>query len=140
MTRIILDANVWISFLLGPSKGGVIDQVAQAALGGDFELVVPQELLDELSAVYSKSTYLKSHILASGFDALVRQLSIDVVVLPVERQTGQYSRDPKDDYLINYSLILAVDYVVTGDQDLLALQRVNHARIVTPGQFLELFS
>ena len=48
------------------------------------------------------------------------------------------SRDPKDDLFIELAIDGNADFLVTGDQDLLVLQRVGRTRIVTPAMFVEL--
>ena len=47
------------------------------------------------------------------------------------------TRDPKDDYLLAYALVGQADYLVTGDRDLLVLGQVEHTRIVTARDFVE---
>lgn len=44
--------------------------------------------------------------------------------------------DPDDDYLLAYALIEEVDYIVTGDAALLALQAFGGVTIVDPRRFL----
>ena len=138
MKSVLLDANVWISFLLGPRPGSAIDQVARIVLAGDFELVAPQELLDELRLVYANSTYLRERIPGSDFDVFMSEFLAGARMLLSTLGGKTYTRDPKDDYLIEYALMHDIDFLVTGDQDLLAVKPVGRLQIVTPRQFLEL--
>ena len=46
------------------------------------------------------------------------------------------TRDPKDDYLLAHAVLGAADYLVSGDQDLLVLERLEGVKIVTPREFL----
>ncbi len=50
------------------------------------------------------------------------------------------TRDPEDDYLIVYALIGRAEYLVTGDRDLLVLERVESVDILTPNAFGQLLS
>lgn len=140
MIRVILDTNIWISLLLKTSEGSSIRQVIEVAFGNDVELLMPQELIQELQIAVEKSAYLKRRILKRHLDRLIEQFYAIAFIPPVVRQHDSFSRDPKDDYLISYSLLHSVDYLVTGDQDLLALHRVGKLQIVTPTRFLELLS
>jgi uncharacterized protein len=138
MIRVIIDTNVWISLLLKRSDRSTIFQVVAGVLGNDLELIVPQELIEELQTAIIGSAYLTSRILKSDVDSLIEQLNENAIILPVVTQKSQFTRDPKDDYLIVYSLLYAVDYLIIGDLDLLVLQKVGHLQIVTPSQFLKI--
>jgi len=48
-------------------------------------------------------------------------------------------RDPKDRYLLTYAVNYAIDFLITGDKDLLVLGQVENVRILTPAQFLDLY-
>lgn len=41
-------------------------------------------------------------------------------------------RDPKDDYLLELAVISSADFIVTGDKDLLELERIGKTVIVSP--------
>ena len=45
--------------------------------------------------------------------------------------------DPDDDYLIAYGLAYKVDFLITGDAMVRALNRVEQMTIVTPAEFLK---
>jgi uncharacterized protein len=47
------------------------------------------------------------------------------------------SRDENDNYLLSLAKDIKADYLVTGDKDLLVLEKFNRTRIVTFSQFLE---
>lgn len=48
-------------------------------------------------------------------------------------------RDPKDDYLLSLAIDGKADAMVTGDDDLLALDPFRGIRIVAPAEFLRSF-
>ncbi|MEM7549310.1 MAG: putative toxin-antitoxin system toxin component, PIN family [Bacteroidota bacterium] len=49
-------------------------------------------------------------------------------------------RDPNDDKFLELALNGEADYFVTGNEDLLTMQNFYKARILTPADFIELFS
>jgi predicted nucleic acid-binding protein len=49
-------------------------------------------------------------------------------------------RDPDDDYLLGCAEAGAADYLVTGDEDLLAVGRFRGLAIVTAREFLSILS
>lgn len=44
-------------------------------------------------------------------------------------------RDPKDDYLLELAVSSSADFIVTGDKDLLELERIGKTVIVSPMDF-----
>ena len=59
-------------------------------------------------------------------------------LLPPLEEVAAYSRDPKDDYLVEYGFVNQVDYLITGDLDLLVLGRVGTLQIVKLSKFVEI--
>lgn len=49
LLRVLVDTNVFISYLLTPSSlGGTVRRPVEAAILGEFTLLLPEELLGEL--------------------------------------------------------------------------------------------
>lgn len=136
--KVILDANVLISFLLSPHAEGKVAQVVETCLSAAIDLIVPGELIDEFEASVQRSRYLQERIPHWKLATLVETLRMDVVHLQ-RVDSSQIVRDPRDDYLIRYGIAYAVDFLITGDKDLLVLGRVQNVRILTPAQFLDLY-
>ncbi len=138
--KVILDANIWISYLLTPAEGRTITQVVEACFTADVELLVPQELIDEILENVQESSYLRTRIPRDVLQQLIKQLTlIATMPLPLSEELPTFSHDPDDDYLVAYGLGHEVDYLVTGDRHLLVLQQVEHLTIVEPRVFLALF-
>jgi putative PIN family toxin of toxin-antitoxin system len=102
-------------------------------------LVTAPGLLAELDRVLS---YPKQQRYYCGeahlrFVALVMALG-DVVELP--EVIPRISRDPDDDQVIVCAVAGQADVIVSGDDDLLPLERVGGIPILTAAQFLDLFS
>lgn len=139
--KVILDANVWISYLLAPNEARTITLVVERCLAEDVELFVPQELIQEMTEKVSTSTYLQTHILPEDLDTLIAiWASAATTPALIESEIPAYGRDPEDDYLVAYGVIYDVDYLVTGDPDLLILKQVSNLKIVKPRTFMEQFA
>lgn len=137
--RAILDTNVYISFLLTPSPGRVPARILAHATLHRFQLCVSGEQLAELVRAVSAKPFLASHIDATDLEAFATRLRRDADFLDeLPLATPGVVRDAKDDYLIAHALAANADYIVTGDRDLLDLERVNEVHIVTPTEFLTL--
>jgi putative PIN family toxin of toxin-antitoxin system len=138
--RVLIDTNVFISYLLSSHSTGVIQEIFSAWAEDKFTLLVPEALLDELlETVRSKPRLAKRISLQSleEFLTIIQELSEEVprIKSPIPAVT----RDPKDDYLLAYALVGRADYLVTGDDDLLTLQQqIHELEILTPRQFSEL--
>jgi len=46
-------------------------------------------------------------------------------------------RDKKDNFLLNLSIDSKADYLITGDNDLLILEKIEHTRIINFTDFLK---
>jgi len=134
--RVILDANVLISYLLAPASARTVIQVVEACFAPDVTLLWPPELNAEVRAAVRRSAYLQEHISPDDLTTFLAALSTIAEPLPPLSEIEAFSRDPQDDYLIAYGLIHAADYLVSGDNDLLVLARVQGLRIVKPSEFL----
>lgn len=138
--RVILDANVLISYLLAPEKQGTISTI-HTCLTEDVVLVTPQELIQEIQESVSNSDYLHTRIPRQEVESLTRVLaSISEVPTPLAESVPEYTADPDDDYLIAYGLFFDVDFLVTGDAHLLTLKSVEGLKIVQPSEFVEVLN
>jgi len=130
--KVILDANVYISYLLARKSGRSITEVVDACLTSQqIELVAPQDLLAEIRRSVLTKPYLRTHILEAELTALEDALRLTAYSPPALVDALPRSRDVKDDYLLAHGLIERADYLVTGDDDLLVLDRIESLRIVS---------
>jgi uncharacterized protein len=134
-TRVVVDTNIWISAAL--SVTGAPAQMLRRVL----QLGVP---------VFSEATFaeLEVRLWKPKFD---RYISMDVrrallrdanaaahwVVIPEQIAALAYSRDVEDDKFIHTALAASATWLVTGDKDLLVLQKVLSVEILTPSSALE---
>ena len=132
--RAVLDTNLLVSYLLThhPPIATIIDGfLAQ----DEFVMVTAPELLAELDRVltYPKLQRYYTDEERTRFVALVMALG-EVVDLP--ETIPRICRDPDDDRLIACAVVGEADVIVSGDDDLLALERVGGIPILTAAQFL----
>jgi hypothetical protein len=137
--RVLLDANIFISFLLNPTQPGAVRRVVAGAIRGDFTLLLPAALLEEFVSKIPTRTYLAERISTeelASFAAILRE--VGEVVAEIKTEIPAVTRDPKDDYLLAYAIVGEADYLVTGDKDLLFLESVGSLTIVKPVDFITL--
>ena len=136
MIRAVFDTNVLVSYLLThrPPIATLIDvHLARE----NIVLVTATELLDELHRVlrYPKLQRYTTEEERTRFIALLMAVS-EVVELP--ETTPQICRDADDDRFIVCAVVGDADVIVSGDDDLLALEQVGDISILSPAKVLEM--
>jgi putative PIN family toxin of toxin-antitoxin system len=138
--RVLIDTNVFISYLLNPEGTGIIQAIFAAWVEEKFTLLIPEALLDEILATVTGKPYLAERIPPQTITEFLAGVQIlGEVILKIEIPIPSVTRDPKDDYLLAYALVGNAGYLVTGDEDLLALKgQIQELEILTPIQFAQL--
>lgn len=134
MIRIVLDTNLLVSYLI-THRPPIATLVDEHLAREDVVLVTAPALLEELDRVlrYPKLQRYYTDEERTRFVALVAALS-EVVELP--EPIPRICRDPDDDRVIACAVVGQADAIVSGDQDLLALERVGDIPILTAANVL----
>jgi len=136
--RVLLDAILFVSYLLGPGRKGPVGAIVRAGVLGRFTLLVPAGLLEEIVGRVEGKTYLAERIRTEDMEELLDILREVGEMLPeISEPIPAVVRDPKDDYLVAHAVLAGADYLLTGDRDLLVLSRIDNLRIVSPKWFQE---
>ena len=137
--RILIDTNVYISYLLTHDPDNNIHRTVDVAISSNHILLLPGELIDELVQTIRSKPALTKRIDPVRFDRFLAILRLTADVLPpLNRPYPAVSRDSKDDYLLVHALLAQADVLVTGDRDLLVLDPLGSLRILSPQAFLDL--
>lgn len=137
--RTFLDANILISYLLNPEGESPINAVVEAAFTGEWTLLAADPLFEELIRKAGTRPWLARRITSSDAAQVVNALRASAELVPtIVEAIPPVTRDPKDDYLLAYALVGRADYLVTGDEDLLALGEVAGLKVVSPPEFASL--
>lgn len=124
--KVILDTNLWISFLIGQkSASSIRDLLADESVG----IVMTDILQAEIVDVASRPKFVR-YFASEAMERLVAFLS---------SRCEHYSlgdipsrcRDPKDDYLLELARVSEADILVTGDKDLTDMEQFGGCRIIT---------
>ena len=131
VSRIIIDTNLWISFLITKD----FTKLDEIIFSRHAILVFSQELLDEFLEVARRPKF-KRFFSASDIEEILE--TIDEYADFVKVQTKiEVCRDPKDNFLLSLSIDGNADYLLTGDKDLLELTKFGETTIVTISDFLQ---
>jgi len=127
--RIVIDTNLWISFLLS-KKYAFIDKLLS---NGTAQLVFCHELLAELMEVLARpklKKFFSPEDKKMIFDLIERYADYVIVSSEVN-----LCRDKKDNFLLALSKDGDVDFLITGDNDLLALKKFEATEIITIAEY-----
>jgi putative PIN family toxin of toxin-antitoxin system len=136
--RVLLDTNQLVSSLL--STQGLQAQLVDGWRRRDFVLCLAPKQLQEIGDVLARPKIVKRYRISSeDRQAFMELLRAEALLLPEARAPGVCS-DPDDDAILGCAAGGAVDYLVTGDGDLLEVGRYEGVRIVTGREFLTVLS
>ena len=127
--KVIIDCNVWISFLLGFQKEMMYDVLNSEHI----DVYVCDQLLKEIRDVAYRPK-IRSRIADNDVEQLFRLIKAYCIKTNILHQSLVPIRDNKDLYLLSLSETIRADYIISGDKDLLELED-SHYRIVSPSQF-----
>jgi uncharacterized protein len=135
LPRVVLDANVLISAAIRPS--GVPGQIATAFLAEHrFELVLTLKMCDELDRALRRKKVQKYLEDPQGtLDWLYDLVILADMVQDTDRARG-VCRDPADDVVLAAAVEGRAAVIVSGDDDLLALEEYDDIPIMAPRAFL----
>jgi uncharacterized protein len=132
--KAVLDANVLVAAYV---TEGLCARLLRRGRQRQFEVITCAQILRECRESLLKITSPSTEAL----DATMEQiLSVSTVLTPVRPLGRRVCRDATDDGILACALAGRVDYLVTGDRDLLTLRTFETIPIVTPRAFEALFA
>lgn len=131
--KVILDTNIWISFLLGKRLSILRDIVDME----EVEIYVSDELLGELRTVVLRPKFLGKIEFQSILN-LFELINAKCKMIEGYADAESAIRDIKDLYLLSMAESIPADYLVTGDSDLLVLRNHQGTRIITFAEFVSI--
>lgn len=134
--RVVLDTNVLLSGIAYPAS--VPGKILAAWRLGSVEVLLCSHILDELKRVLPRLKQ-RHGLSPAEIEDLVDILSIQAELVEPDAVAEPTLRDDADQPVLGALLAArkgsGVDYLITGDKDLLAL--ADRYPIVTPAQFWE---
>lgn len=130
VSRIIIDTNLWISFLITKD----FSKLDEIIFSKQCILVFSHELLDEFLKVTKRPKFRRFF---SPLDIENILETIDEYADLVKVQTEvEMCRDYKDNFLLSLAVDGNADFLLTGDKDLLDLNKFGKTTITTITNFL----
>ncbi|WP_290860538.1 putative toxin-antitoxin system toxin component, PIN family [Flavobacterium sp.] len=129
--RVIVDTNLWISFLLSKDYGK-LDKLFNAE---NLILLFSRELLDEFAEVARRPKF-KKYFSITDLNELLTEIHSRAEFIDVTSVIN-LSRDEKDDFLLALAKDGKADFLITGDNDLLELEKFEKTNILTMANYLQ---
>lgn len=134
--KIILDTNIWISFLIGHQ----VQTVFRILTDPRFEVFVCPQLIEEIKSVADRSKILK-YLKPNDLAELLSIIHAFCHNREIKRSTSFSAvRDVKDLYLLSLSETVKADYIVSGDADLTDLVSHNQTHIIKLSEFKQMLT
>ena len=121
--RIILDTNIWISFLISDSFSGFDALISS----NNIEFLFCEELLQEFIDVVNRPK-LKKIISDKNLKSLLKDIAQKAVFIELQTIVN-VCRDPKDNYLLSLCKDGKATHLISGDKDLLSLEKFESTKI-----------
>lgn len=131
--KVIFDNNAWISFCMNSYLTRI-----ETLFGNPFiDIYSCQNLIDEFDDVSSRERIQK--YLVKGRPEKAR-LALIAFKRPFKMPISApaISRDLYDDYFLYFSEQYDLDFIVTGDKDLLVLEKHGHTQIIKFNEFMSI--
>jgi putative PIN family toxin of toxin-antitoxin system len=132
--RVVIDTNIWISFLIGKSLTGL----SQAIISSQIIVLFSDDLFCELIEVLNRPKF-KKYFSESAIKDLVTLLYEKVDLIEVTSHFDD-CRDAKDNFLLDLAVSGHANYLVTGDADLLILNPFHSVKIISYQDFQYIIS
>lgn len=139
--RALVDANVFISYLLAPDSSTPPVLLTDAAIIGAYRLLLTEGVISEVVHKSATKPYLTRRIDSSQTARLVAVLRAIAEWIPeLDPPHPEIGHDRKDDYLFAHAVYGAADFLISGDGGVRGIDRIGDVRIVTPAEFVAILS
>lgn len=131
MIRVVLDANVLVSALIGAGPSGRI--VSAAFRAERLQALACPLLLTEVDDVLSRPR-IRRRVPQERAEAFLDDVAALFELVPDPTEITPVLRDPDDDYLVALAREHGVEWIITGDKDLLEWERPSPG-VIAPADF-----
>lgn len=138
--RVVADANVFVSAALGRSPASPSVRIINAALDGRLELAMSPALLAEIVDVLSRPR-IRKRISAEDAQLFLADVAAQALMFADPPDPPSVCRDPDDDYLVALAVASGAEVLVSGDDDVLAVEPAQVAvEVLTPREMVDRLS
>ena len=129
--KLVLDTNIFISSFFG---GGNPRKLMTRIIDGKDTLFVSKEILHEVFSVMVRPKFNVNHRQIVHFIDSIEEISCRVTPLGIIQGV---CRDSDDDKILECAVLGDVDFIISGDSDLLSLKEFQGIPIITASEYIE---
>ena len=129
--RLVIDTNLWISFLIS-GKQRKLDNLLSLE---KVKILFGAELIEEITRS-AKHPKLKEYFNKEAVEEMFTSLEPYIDFIEV-KSVVNICRDTKDNFLLALSKDGNANFLLTGDKDLLVLFKIGKTKIITISQFFD---
>ncbi|TGL61139.1 putative toxin-antitoxin system toxin component, PIN family [Leptospira ognonensis] len=133
MLRILLDTNIYVSAILFKGKPRL---VLQELVDERVLAFISNEILKELEDTLSKPKFKLNNDFVQLVLSEIRDITKLISISPLNSYLEL--RDRNDYHILETAYSAKVDFLVTGDKDILSLKSITDFKIVPPEEFLRI--
>jgi putative PIN family toxin of toxin-antitoxin system len=130
--KVIIDTNLWISFLITKNYNSFDKLIDE----GNISLIFSEELIEEFLTVVKREKFQK-YFSNDSINEILTLFDKYGKLIKVETNMN-LCRDFKDNFLLNLAVDSNADFLVTGDVDLLVIEKIKTTKIVTFNNFIKI--
>ena len=133
--RIVLDTNVFISGIFW--EGNFCSKIIDKWKNEEFELVSSIEIIEELlNTLKHFKIQLDEETIESWRNIIIER----VIIAKSSERLDVIKEDPDDNKFLETAIAGNVDYIISQDKHLLSIKKFKKIKIITPEEFLRLYS
>ncbi len=134
MPTITTDTNILVSALIAKGKPReLIKKVEQQKVN----LILSNSIVEELNDVLKRNKFRK-YVTLKNAENFVFEIKSRSKIIDMKSQFEVIKQDPEDNKILNAAYDGKVDYIVSGDSDLLNLKEFEGIKIVTASEMLKI--
>jgi len=131
LISLVLDTNIYISaFIFSGNARKVLDM----AIENKVNIFISDDILAEIKKVLQREKFSLSN---SYIYSILGEIETITKIVYPGRELNDICRDRDDHIILECAEKSNADIIITGDKDLLVLQKYLNTQIVSPADFLE---
>lgn len=134
MHNVVFDISVLVSALITRGKS---KELWLKAVMKEFDLIASREILSQFIKVAGRARFRK-YVKERDVKDFLEAFNTTARFTSIKSRFKVVKQDPDDDIILRTAYDSGTDYVVSGDEHLLALKEFRGIRIVTVSEMLEL--
>jgi len=130
--KLVLDTNIFISsFFWGGNPRKIMNRI----IDGKDTLFISTEILQEVFFVMNRPKFNVAHRQIIRFIASIEEIAHSVTL---QGTIHGICRDSDDDKIIECAILGDVNFIISGDNDLLSLKKSQGIPIITPSDYMDI--